>query len=108
MTTSDPAATVADPQHTFLGIPELMARYGRKKTTICALVKQPDFPGEAAPRRWRLDHVMAYEQRAATRRPEVSTAPAPTTLPVDDDRRVEVEDEGDDILASRRRPRKAA
>ncbi len=68
----------ADPRHTFVGTQDLMARYGLGKTTICALVKEPDFPGQVAPRRWRLDQVLAYEERASRRALTVPEAPEGT------------------------------
>ena len=57
-----------DPQHIIVGIAELMERYGRKKTTICVIVNDPRFPGEIAPRRWRMDHVLRYEDLLASRK----------------------------------------
>jgi hypothetical protein len=65
-----------------------MARYGLTKTSICALVKQPMFPGEIAPRQWRLDHILEYEdargrggrhRAAATTAPIAESAPTATT-----------------------------
>lgn len=103
MPPNDTSQTALDPEHTFVGVPDLMARYGREKTTICALVKRAGFPGEVAPRRWRLDHVMAYEERAGApsgleSAPEVPAGPTA----------VEEAAEEVDILAPRRPSRKAA
>lgn len=55
--------THADPRHVFVGVGDLMERYGIGKTSAYALVKAPDFPSPVAPRTWRLDHVMAREDR---------------------------------------------
>ena len=54
-----------DPQHVVLRISDLMLRYDCSKTTACALVNEPDFPGQVAPRCWRLDHVMESEDARA-------------------------------------------
>lgn len=70
-----------NPQHVMLKIPDLMARYGCGKTIACAKVNEPDFPGEVAPRRWRLDHVMACEEArawAGRSRPASTTTPTET------------------------------
>jgi len=53
------------PQHVMLKIADLMQRYGCGKTTACDRVNEPDFPGEVAPRCWRLDHVLMYEDARA-------------------------------------------
>ena len=52
-----------DPRHTFLDVPDLMSRYGRGKTFIYDRVKEPGFPGPVMSGLWRLDHVMAWEDR---------------------------------------------
>lgn len=57
--------TTISSRHVMLKIPDLMARYGCGNTTACARVNDPDFPGEVAPRTWRLDHVMACEDARA-------------------------------------------
>lgn len=49
------------PEHTFVGITELMGRYGRGKTWVCRYVAQTGFPGEVGHRSWRLDHVISFE-----------------------------------------------
>lgn len=54
-----------DPKHTFIGIPELMERYGCKRTAAYALVKRKGFPRPVAPGKWRLDHVMEQEDDVA-------------------------------------------
>lgn len=56
----------ASPASTFVGIKELMYRYGRGKTWACAFVAQRGFPGEIGYRVWRLDHVMAFEDALGT------------------------------------------
>lgn len=55
----------APSRHVFVGVDDLMARYGRGRSTIYLLVKEPDFPGEVAPGRWRLDQVEAREERVS-------------------------------------------
>jgi hypothetical protein len=83
-TTHHLPAPILDTHHVILGTAELMDRYGLKKTSICALVKQPMFPGEIAPRRWRLDHILDYEDakgRAGRHRGAPTTAPVAESPP---------------------------
>ena len=90
-------------QHVFLTLGDIMTRYGCGKTTACALVNEADFPGEVAPRRWRLDHVLEHEDAKArterTREPKSRQPVHVATEPIDDD---------DDVLAPRPRASKAS
>ena len=117
-----------DPQHIIVGIAELMERYGRKKTTICVIVNDPRFPGEIEPRRWRMDHVLRYEDLLASRKrgmpahsndvadttagtlDQDATLNAPTTpppSPMTTARSAARSAAALEVLASRRAPRKA-
>ena len=92
-----------DPQHVVLRISDLMLRYDCSKTTACALVNEPDFPGQVAPRCWRLDHVMESEDaRAWAGRVRPTAAPA--------DYIASVQRSGESIVggSSQTRTRKAA
>ena len=121
-----------DPQHIIVGIAELMERYGRKKTTICVIVNDPRFPGEIAPRRWRMDHVLRYEDLLASRKRDMpahsndvadttagtldqeatlnapmTTPPSPLTAAMTVARSAARSAAALEVLASRRAPRKA-
>ena len=108
-----------DPQHIIVGIAELMERYGRKKTTICVIVNDPRFPGEIAPRRWRMDHVLRYEDLLASRKRDMpahsndvadttaGTLDQEATLNAPTARSAARSAAALEVLASRRAPRKA-
>jgi len=93
------------PANTFVGIKELMVRYVRGKTLVCAFVNQTGFPGEIGYRVWRLDHVMAFEDaRGTALGPVLATNPQPITVSA----QIDVDHCDDDILTRRRDRKKAA
>jgi hypothetical protein len=58
--------TPLDPQHIIIGVPDLMERYDRGRTTISKIINGEHFPSPIAPWRWRLDHVLRYEELRAS------------------------------------------
>ena len=50
-----------DPRHTFVGVPDLMARYGLGRTATYGLVKEPGFPVPIAPRRCDVLHPLLLD-----------------------------------------------
>ena len=55
-----------DPQHIIIGVSDLMERYDRGRTTISKIINGEHFPSPIAPWRWRLDHVLRYEELRAS------------------------------------------
>ena len=58
--------TPLDPQHIIIGVSDLMERYDRGRTTISKIINGEHFPSPIAPWRWRLDHVLRYEELRAS------------------------------------------
>lgn len=54
-----------DPRKVFVGVPDLMLRYGRSRSTVYDLVRHPDFPARLPGKRWRLDHIENFEDLVA-------------------------------------------
>lgn len=64
MTTSS-TATATNPRHVFIGITDLMARWRKGRSCTYDRVATPGFPRPVVQGRWRLDHVMVWEDRRA-------------------------------------------
>lgn len=85
-----PCGHHADPRHVFLTAAQVIARYGWGRTKGYLKLKEPGFPRPVGGV-WRLDTLMAYEERVAagelpgevpTAAPAAeTTAPAPAQFP---------------------------
>lgn len=95
----------AEPHNVFLSRAGLMERYGRQKSAVDAHTRRVGFPSQCAPGLWRLDHVMAHEDRLAA---AGAMAVSPGDLPAVSDA---AEADEVDVLARRRpgrQPKRAA
>ena len=70
-----------DPRHTFLTAQEVIARYGWGRTKGYQVLRRGDFPRPVAGDRYRLDTLMAWEDRQVQEPPR-STAHTSAPFPM--------------------------
>ncbi len=74
---ADGFLNVTDPRHTFLTAQEVIARYGWGRTKGYRMLRQPGFPSPVGGDRYRLDALMAWEDRQVAPREPTDEAVVP-------------------------------